>query len=62
MAIFVAGDRAAAKKKKDFSKVEFLNYEEGLCVQCMHIGPYDDVSAAITKSTCQTRAVRHRKS
>lgn len=38
---------AAAKKKKDFSKVEFLNYEEGLCVQCMHIGPYDDEPATI---------------
>ncbi len=33
---------AAEKKKTDFSKVEFLNVEEGLCVQCMHIGPYDD--------------------
>lgn len=33
---------AAAKKGTDFSRVEFLTYEEGLCVQCMHIGPYDD--------------------
>lgn len=33
---------ATKKKKQDFSKVEFLTYEEGLCVQCMHIGPYDD--------------------
>lgn len=33
---------AAEKKKTDFSKVEFLTYNEGLCVQCMHIGPYDD--------------------
>ncbi|WP_366141502.1 GyrI-like domain-containing protein [uncultured Dubosiella sp.] len=24
-----------------FSAVEFFSYEEGLCVQCMHIGPYD---------------------
>lgn len=30
------------KKKKDFSKVEFFTYEEGTCVQCMHIGSYDD--------------------
>lgn len=30
------------KKKEDFSKVEYFTYEEGLCVQCMHIGPYDD--------------------
>lgn len=33
---------ATKKKKQDFSKVEFFNYEEGLCVQCMHIGPYDN--------------------
>lgn len=33
---------AEATKKKDFSKVEFLTYNEGECVQCMHIGSYDD--------------------
>lgn len=33
---------ATTKKKKDFSKVEFLTYNEGVCVQCMHIGSYDD--------------------
>lgn len=33
---------AAEKKKTDFSKVEYLTYNEGLCVQCMHIGSYDD--------------------
>lgn len=33
---------AGKKKKTDFSKVEFLTYDEGLCVQCMHIGSYDD--------------------
>ncbi|MDE7063618.1 MAG: GyrI-like domain-containing protein [Lachnospiraceae bacterium] len=38
---------AAAKKKTDFSKVEFFTYDEGLCVQCMHIGPYDDEPATI---------------
>ena len=38
---FVAVQEATAKKKKDFSKVEFFTYDEGLCVQCMHIGPYD---------------------
>ena len=27
--------KATAKKKQDFSKVEFFSYEEGLCVQCM---------------------------
>ena len=33
---------ASRKKKSDFSKAEFLTYHEGLCVQCMHIGPFDD--------------------
>lgn len=33
---------ATKKKKTDFSKVEFLPYDEGICVQCMHIGAYDD--------------------
>ena len=32
---------ASEKKKADFSKAEFFTYKEGLCVQCMHIGPYD---------------------
>ncbi|MBE6119849.1 MAG: transcriptional regulator [Erysipelotrichaceae bacterium] len=33
---------ATKKKKMDFSKVDFLSVNEGLCVQCMHIGSYDD--------------------
>ena len=33
---------ASDKKQTDFSKVEFFTYEEGVCVQCMHIGAYDD--------------------
>lgn len=37
-----AVSEAEQKKKQDFSKVEFLTVEEGLCVQCMHIGAYDD--------------------
>lgn len=35
------------KKQQDFSPVEFLHWEEGLCVQCMHIGPYDDEPATV---------------
>ena len=35
-------NEATNKKKEDFSKVEFLSYDEGICVQCMHIGSYDD--------------------
>ncbi|MCR4877286.1 MAG: GyrI-like domain-containing protein [Clostridiales bacterium] len=36
---------AAKKKKQDFSRAEFLTVEEGLCVQCLHIGSYDDEPA-----------------
>ena len=42
-----AVDEAMKKKKQDFSKVEFLTVEEGLCVQCMHIGSYDDEPATV---------------
>ena len=35
-------EEAIKKKQQDFSKVEFLTYDEGICVQCMHIGSYDD--------------------
>ena len=38
---------ATAKKKTDFSKVEFFTYDEGLCVQCMHVGSYDDEPATV---------------
>ena len=40
-------EEATKKKKTDFSKVEFLTYDEGLCVQCMHIGSYDDEPATV---------------
>ncbi len=33
---------ATEKKKQDYSKVEFFTYEEGTCIQCMHIGSYDE--------------------
>ncbi len=40
--------QAASKKKKiDCSKAEFLTVDEGLCVQIMHIGPYDDEPAFV---------------
>lgn len=38
---------ATQKKKMNFSKVEFLTYNEGLCVQCMHIGSYDNEPATV---------------
>ena len=51
---FVTGDdfdwaveEATKKKKQDFSKVEYITVDEGLCIQCMHIGSYDDESATV---------------
>lgn len=40
---------ATQKKQSDFSKVEFFPYQEGLCVQCMHIGSYDNEPATIER-------------
>lgn len=40
-------EEATRKKKMDFSKVEFMTYTEGTCVQIMHVGPYDEEPASI---------------
>ena len=42
-----AVEEATRKKKTDFSNVEFWTYDEGLCVQCMHLGAYDDEPATV---------------
>lgn len=42
-----AVDQATKKKKMDFSQVEFFSYDEGTCVQCMHIGSYDEEPATV---------------
>lgn len=39
---------AAIKKKTDYSKVEFMTCDEGLCVQCMHIGSYDEEPGTVS--------------
>lgn len=38
---------ASQKKKMDCSPAEFLTVDEGLCVQIMHIGAYDDEPATV---------------
>ena len=40
-------EAATAKKKMDFSPVRLVEVDEGLCVQCMHVGPYDDEPATV---------------
>ena len=42
-----AKGEAERKKKSDFSAAEFFTYEEGLCVQCLHIGDYDAEPATV---------------
>ncbi len=44
-----AVDAATKKKKLDCSSVEFLTIDEGLCVQIMHIGPFDDEPESVAK-------------
>ena len=42
-----AAEEAARKKKLDCSMAEFLTLEEGLCVQIMHHGPFDEEPATV---------------
>ena len=42
-----AVETATKKKKLDCSKAEFLTVDEGLCVQIMHIGPFDNEPATV---------------
>ncbi len=42
-----AVDTASKKKRMDCSSAEFLTIDEGLCVQILHIGPYDDEPATV---------------
>ena len=40
---------AARKKGLDVSAAEYLTLTEGLCVQCLHLGPYDDEPATVER-------------
>lgn len=42
-----AVNTATHKKKLDCSSAEFFTVEEGMCVQIMHIGAYDDEPATV---------------
>ena len=44
-----AVDTATKKKKIDCSSAEFLTIDEGLCVQIMHNGPFDDEPATVAQ-------------
>lgn len=42
-----AVEEAGKKKKQDFSEAEFLTLTEGMCVQCMHVGAFDEEPATV---------------
>lgn len=42
-----AVETATNKKKIDCSAAEFMTFEEGLCVQMLHVGPFDDEPATV---------------
>ena len=44
-----AARTAEAKKKLDCSSAQFWRVEEGLCVQMMHLGPFDTESASLAQ-------------
>lgn len=44
-----AVEEASRKKKLDCSKARFLSVDEGLCVQLLHIGPYDSEPESIAR-------------
>ncbi len=47
--VFEAAKKALLKKKPemDLTDAKLIKYTEGLCVQAMHIGPYDTEAATI---------------
>lgn len=49
--VFETAKAVLSKKKPslDISKARLMRYTEGLCVQLMHTGPYDDEPASIAK-------------
>lgn len=49
--VFLQAQEVVKKKKTtlDVTKARFETFAEGLCVQCMHIGPYDTEPTTIAK-------------
>ena len=41
--------QAASKKALPFERAEFFRYDEGLCVQCLHLGSYDAEPETLAK-------------
>lgn len=60
--VFEAAKAALARKKPglDLSRARLADFEEGLCVQVMHIGPYDDEPATIEEMDAYAKAEGYR--
>ena len=41
--------QAEQKKKMDLSAAEYMTIDEGMCVQIMHIGPFDEEPATVER-------------
>ena len=50
-----AVETASRKKKLDCSAAEFLTVEEGLCVQMLHLGPYDAEPESVARMEAYAR-------
>lgn len=55
-----AAETATKKKGIDCSKAEFMTVAEGLCVQCMHLGPYDAEPATVAKMDAYLKEAGYR--
>ena len=55
-----AAETASKKKGIDCSKAEFMTVAEGLCVQCMHLGPYDAEPATVAKMDAYLKEAGYR--
>lgn len=55
-----AAETASKKKGIDCSKAKFMTVAEGLCVQCMHLGPYDAEPATVAKMDAYLKEAGYR--
>lgn len=54
-----AVETASKKKKLDCSSAEFLTIDEGMCVQIMHIGPFDNEPATVAQMDAHLKEYRY---
>jgi Uncharacterized conserved protein len=61
-AVFQSAKETLKKKKPDLDtgKAQLFTFEEGLCAQIMHLGPYDEEPATIAKLNAFIEASGHK--